>query len=1388
MNRIIGVDQGSVSIKVAVVVDGRITETVYRRHHGKPLQTLIDILHEHNDWLGCSIAFTGSASRPSVKVAGIEAVNEVVALAAAIPVFCPDIRSVIEMGGQDSKLLLFSRIKDKLIFDDFSMNSVCAAGTGSFLDQQAARLGLEPEELGKLALECTAPPRIAGRCSVFAKSDMIHLQQIGTPVCDIVAGLCYAVARNFRSSIASGRNFRSPVAFTGGVAANPGMFDAFRSVLEDEGVILTVPDDYRCLTAAGAVIADINGTVTVLDNEFIECLEKVSTNVADKAGLPVLIDFKGVIPSETISEVSDESVYIGIDVGSISTNIASVGADSGNLLASEYLMTAGKPLEAVKTGLAGIAKTLGSDRVVLGVGTTGSGRYMTADFVGADIVKNEITAQARAAVEIDPEVDTVFEIGGQDSKYISIENGRIVDFEMNKVCAAGTGSFLEEQSEKLNMNIREFGPVALNAKVPCSLGERCTVFMESDVVAHQADGASDDNIVAGLSYSIVRNYLNRVVGNRKIGKRIFFQGGTAFNSGVVAAFNSMLDNCRIIVPPNHHVSGAIGVALLAGEEVTPGSSKFKGFNLSKAKYSQEAFICRMCSNDCEIHRVILEDGSELCYGGRCERYESERKKKSNSTGHDWFDEREKLLLGKHRNAPRKAKKRIGIPRALWFWELFPFFETLFRECGFEIEVSCKTNSAIMHSGVESVAGESCYPVKVAHGHVADLLKRDIDWLFLPAILKSFPQGDFSESYNCPFVEGSPYMIDAGLGLSNVNAPAILTPVLDFSLAEQEWIADLTRMLSKMGVSPEMSVGACKSALNRRDTFKDSLKEIGKQALESIADDKSAFVILCRPYNGGDKAANVDIPGKFAAMGATVIPVDCLELPLEKASRLHRNMYWYYGQQIIAGALAVKEDPRLNAVYITNFGCGPDSFIQHEVEKIMGEKPMLTIEVDEHAADAGIITRCEAFMDSIRGHSSIGTAEFNDPLGNRSIPIEDRKVWIPTLGDPAEIAVAAVRKYGINAVIFPPTTQSSVKLGREVTSGRECYPAIITTGIMLSILQNNDPRKTAFFIGSASGPCRFGQYCSLQRTILDREGYSDVPIFTASSSDSYTGVSELSSPLFQVDLLRSMVAGDILLSALYRLRPYETVVGMTDKVYRKALDSVCLAMEKGKSLMPALKEAAENFRNIPVREIRKPLILIFGEIYVRTDKYAHSNTDRRIEELGGEVLHTPLTEWFEFVNHTFMERSRENGAGSDILKGKLKEKFISMIKRRYQKPFKKLIGDRPHATPGDILDSAKPYMEKNIGGEAILCIGAPLALSGENGIDAAVNISPFTCLPGTVVTAISKRIRKEHDLLWLNLAFDGQEDTDNSIRLEAFMYQVRERVNDSLSPYTERKSK
>ena len=548
----IGLDVGSVSLNTVIMDESfSVLEDYYDYVHGRPFNVLYDrlrkVLNSHPAPTIRRLAVTGAGGRLATGLIGGLCVNEIIAQATSASRLFPDVRTVIEIGGEDSKLIILDKQPDeeypKLV--DFEMNSICAAGTGSFLDQQARRIGVKIErEFGEMAMKSVSPPRIAGRCSVFAKSDMIHHQQMATPLHDIVAGLCFALARNFRSTVARRKEIRKPVLFSGGVAANIGMIRAFSEVLELSNDELLIPDHHASMGAIGAVIYSVmNGTrdegFAGLD-KLDEYLKRTNSSFVS---LPQLKE-SAALYDKTVKFTKNGTdrlqVYLGVDVGSLSTNVVLIDRKH-NVVARRYLPTAGKPLEAIKRGIGEIYEEVGQEVEVIGAGTTGSGRYLTGDFIGADAIRNEITAQATAAIDYDPTVDTIFEIGGQDSKYISIENGVVVDFEMNKVCAAGTGSFLEEQAEKLNIRIvEEFGVMALASENPVKLGDRCTVFMESDLNTFMQKGARNDNLVGGLAYSIVYNYLQKVVADRKVGERIFFQGGVTNNKAVVAAFEQVM--------------------------------------------------------------------------------------------------------------------------------------------------------------------------------------------------------------------------------------------------------------------------------------------------------------------------------------------------------------------------------------------------------------------------------------------------------------------------------------------------------------------------------------------------------------------------------------------------------------------------------------------------------------------------------------------------------------------------------------------------------------------------------------------------------------------------------------------------------------------------------
>ncbi|MGA2193509.1 MAG: acyl-CoA dehydratase activase, partial [Nitrospirota bacterium] len=776
---IIGLDLGSVSVKmVSIGADGSILNSSYKRHHGQTLRAAMEFLGQLKP--GTPLVITGSAGKLLASILGVSHINEVIALAAAVGRYYPDVRTVIEMGGEDSKLLVLDRGRLK----DFSMNSACAAGTGSFLDQQAERLNISIEdEFGALALKSLNPPRIAGRCSVFAKSDMIHLQQLATPDYDIVAGLCFAVARNFKSTIGRGKKIERPVLFAGGVAANAGMVRAFKEVMEADGDGFIVPDHFQVLPAAGAaILALASGKVSEFSGTEKIKLHLDILKYQGEGLAPLMADDDFMVRSSPLSEVhpvtGDEKIdaYLGIDIGSISTNVVVID-DEKRVLSKRYLMTAGRPIEAVRQGLREVGAELGDRVNILGAGTTGSGRYMIADFVGADIVKNEITAQATAAADIDPTVDTIFEIGGQDSKYISLKDGVVVDFEMNKVCAAGTGSFLEEQADRLEIDIKgQFGEMSLSSLCPISLGERCTVFMESAVVSHQQKGAPKEDLVAGLGYSIVYNYLNRVVGDKRTGDRIFFQGGVAFNRGVAAAFERVTGK-KINIPPHHDVTGAIGMALIARKQVKERKidrSTFKGFDLGNRKYSLKSFDCKGCSNLCEIRQVTIEGETDrLYYGSRCEKYDVKRKAaRRENTLPRLFEERERLLLKGYDPDTRRGPK-IGIPYVLFLHEQFPFWRTFFESLGFTVVLSGKSNKQTIRRGLEAVVAESCFPIKMAHGHILDLMDSGVERIFLPSFINLSQEGDKMErGVACPYVQTMPYLAKAAINDLKLIAPSV----------------------------------------------------------------------------------------------------------------------------------------------------------------------------------------------------------------------------------------------------------------------------------------------------------------------------------------------------------------------------------------------------------------------------------------------------------------------------------------------------------------------------------------------------------------------------------------------------------------------------------------
>jgi len=1117
----IGLDIGSVSLNTVVMdEDDNVLEDYYDYVHGKPFnrlhERLSSLLNGYSAVSIKGIALTGTGGKLASGLIGGIFVNEIISQAASTGRIYPDARTVIEIGGEDSKLIMLDREPGdefaRLV--DFEMNSICAAGTGSFLDQQARRIGVAIEkEFGEMAMKSVNPPRIAGRCSVFAKSDMIHHQQIATPLHDIVAGLCFALARNFRSTVARSKEIRKPVVFSGGVAANAGMVRAFREVLGLTGDELIIPEHHASMGAIGAVMyVRSNGINQGRFSGLKKLEEYLQGNASTFVSLPQLKESEALYSKEVRfmkNGLEKLPVYLGVDVGSLSTNVVLIDAEH-NVVARRYLPTAGKPLEAIQRGMSEIYDEVGEEVEVIGAGTTGSGRYLTGDFIGADTIRNEITAQATAAIDYDPTVDTIFEIGGQDSKYISIENGVVVDFEMNKVCAAGTGSFLEEQAEKLNISIvDDFGSMALKSASPVKLGDRCTVFMESDLNSFMQKGARNDNLVGGLAYSIVYNYLQKVVADRRIGNKIFFQGGVTNNKAVVAAFEQVLGK-KIIIPPHFDVTGAIGAAILAQQMMTAGQkTTFKGFGIRNASYEITRFVCKGCVNHCEISSVkIAGESKPLFYGGRCEKYEIDSRKKKTDHLPNLFKKRTEMLMGDYRERDAGGQPTVGIPRALMiYYQQFPFWRTFFEEVGFNVILSRESDKSLVTRSLETVTAETCLPVELMHGHVVDLVERGVDYIFLPFIISGkYRKGDTTTNSNCPWIQSFPFMVRASLR-GKVEERKFLTPTLHFRYFERALVKEMTAFF---GERFRLDPGRIKNAIFKADAvqvaFEKGLVEYGKTVMDNIPAGCRPVIILGRPYNSTDPHLNLDLTEKLLAQNVMPIPLDMLDLSPAHIYGNYRNMYWPNGQKMIAAAQHVAKTDGLYAVYISNFRCGPDSFIWHYVTEELKGKPFLHLEVDEHSADAGMVTRIEAFLDSLKGSEQNEKKEIEiiRPRPSPAEPPVNRTLYFPYMHDGAYFVAAAARSVGIPSEVLPKQTDEDIALGRKYTSSRECFPMICTTGSFLRKLMEPgaDPSRMSFFMPDHNGPCRFGQYNQFQRILFDRLGFREAELVTPSNDTSY----------------------------------------------------------------------------------------------------------------------------------------------------------------------------------------------------------------------------------------------------------------------------------------------
>ncbi|MGD1818826.1 MAG: acyl-CoA dehydratase activase [Pleomorphochaeta sp.] len=1322
----IGIDIGYSAVKTILInEENSIIFSKYKMHKGKIKETLLNIIKEITTLYNTKDiefgAVTGSGSRYLEKENFIEYINDVTAVVEGASLQTQKIGSIIDIGGESAKFISGINFKGKSNIE-ISMNSNCSSGTGSFLEEQMSRLNLDISDYSQLIKKAKTIPRIAGRCSVFAKTDITHHQQEGVAVEDILLGLAYSLIRNFKGTVIKKNPITRPILFTGGVAFNQGIINAINDILNLKEGELILPSNLGCSGALGTALIAKKKKLSIDITQIIN-ITKTATPPILESTLPQLKPFgNGDSLNKHICKKIDKTkitdCYLGIDIGSTSTNLVLINKNE-EIIDYQYLRTLGKPLNAVIKGLKGIKDKYENSLNIIGVGTTGSGRYMIGEEIGADVIKDEITSQARAAVKIDKNVDTIFEIGGQDSKFISIQNGSVVDFQMNKICAAGTGSFIEEQAKKFNIPINNFGEIALNSTNPINLGERCTVFIESSIAACLSSGAQLNNIVSGLCYSIVKNYIDRVVGQKKIGNKIFFQGGVAYNQGVINAFREITKK-EIIVPKFFSVTGAYGVAILAKEEIKT-KSKFKGL---------------------EINKTLIEIN-----------YIKNKKGQNESQ----FDQDVKTLIfsdyNPNNNDPKK--KTVGIPRALFTYGMFSMFNTFFQELGLNVILSDPTNEKTIALGQQYAMEETCYPIKLITGHVAQLMQKKVDYIFFPDLVTiDHPGSETRKNYGCAFMQLAFKVMNRAMDLDKKGIQ-LLSPTMAVHLGPNKMMESFFKIGLQINKSKIEIQQALQKGMKAAENFEKIIENHSKKLMKSLKPNEKAFVIISKIYGVADPMLNMNIPDKLINMGYKVFPF--YDLPEGDISKEHPNMYWPFGQHILEPSLLAEKHPNLYPILLTHHGCGPDSVLSHFFKEGMKNKPYLHIEIDEHSSDVGIITRVEAFINSIKNIKIENAENINYYLKkiehkatyiNTKIDDIDnnKKIFIPNIYPYSKLIEPILSNKGYDIKIIDSTSTESIEIGRKYTMTEEYFSLTALLGNVFNSfnkLKEKDYKNTSLFVLQNEGAETNGQYSRLLRTKLDEEGFKNIEIISPYLED----ILFVNANFFN-KLSLCILAGDLILCA-----PRESRNSYLN-IILEFLNNDLLSIEH-------LKTIAESIKNELEQKTYKKNILVIGEVPILFDDILNNNTFKILEEKNYKIVYSPLSEillmfWKDYVNQNI---NKNNSKLNHSLKEF--ESYINILSSSlslwspFEKNIKTLI-KKADNTIGYFSGSNGRYRQaKQLTDSKII-----------DGIITATSMYENTAI---VLSMLQKSFKDKASKPILNLTFDGNKNENDQMKVDAFIY-------------------
>jgi predicted CoA-substrate-specific enzyme activase len=1268
-------------------------------------------------------------------------------------------------------LLIFGAEKIELVsFDEtgrvlhYQTNPACAAGTGSFLDEQMLRLGLEFSDIPSVAID-DAAPMVATRCAVFAKTDLIHLQQEGQTQGAMYNGLCKGLVLSSLKSVFGGKlTDGSHILATGGLLENLHIRHFLKKIFPR----ITIAETPAFTRARGLCFkARSNG---YRFDCFMKLLQEQTASTTGENSQRPLELIKSIFPSHEMERSTDEysnevwhnikdhetlDVYLGVDIGSTSTKAVLVDGTS-NIRLDIYTRTSGNPIEAARRifiSIISLQEKLHCSIRIKGCGTTGSGRKLVGSVIGADLIINEISAHAKGAMTLDAHVETIFEIGGQDAKFIRLESGRITDVNMNYVCAAGTGSFVEEQARTLGMSLDEIGDRVMGV-TPLPNSDRCTVFMNQEITRQLSSGHKKEEIMAGVLLAVFKNYINRVVGNRRYStKSIVFQGATARNKGLVAALEQ-ITGTKIMVSPFCHVMGAFGAALLTRDKLASQTS-FRGFHLPEVQVKER--VCKGCENTCRI--TMVQVGSDkTSWGYMCGREPgtSPLGRKPNPC----MEIREELL-DEFRDVPWDKGRSFKMPALGLNEEFIPLLKEIALACRFNIELCYPDKDEILKELTSMGLGDFCYPIKVSMASVNILLKKDPSCSILLPFLIQDEQDPAVQprSLYCPFITALP-------GFFKELPKRIFTPLIDLSRSIS-WQARQVRDFLMESDLPPTPLHRIKKALEKGISelrkYRSDLSAKSKTILDEIPGDQKVIVLMGRPYNLYHRILNLGIPELIESLGYKVVTMDAVleEVTNQDVVALFPDMYWFQGQRLLRKALTIRNRPNLFPLMISNFSCGPDSFILSYIEEVFQDKPYLILELDEHGSATGYQTRIEAFIDMIEQYRESGDSMFQ-PRKSAKIcyNLEDIKektrIWIPQIHPYIpQLWSATLKRFGYDTYATGEETTAECAAGRARCRGSECLPAAVTTGKFLSLAKEAPPDcVNVLFMPRAEGPCRFGQYATLQSMILNREGLEKTRIFSPTSENGYSFLT----PEMELQVWKAICLGDALYKLRCRTMPYHRDPAEAEALFSEILNEIGSRILAGREYRSIITRLVKRLRTeVAFQEKRKPLVGIVGEIFVRLNTFSNQHIAEVIEAHGGEAWLSPLSEWIHYVWDMLAKRSSLFKKPSSYFK----KYFLHAVEKDIMDLFSPVLDDRHEPSIEDVLERGASFIPLAFEGESILTIGRAKVFA-EQGASLIVNCSPFSCMPGRITNYIFQNYHEYFQVPVVNLVFDGIGDISSQV--------------------------